>query len=156
MLSLGDIVDPDIVSLEPEMTLEDAARLLERHRLRAAPVLQHGKVLGLISLAAIRGLVGNQPLRVGDLRLVAYHALPPEIDVREALAYARDTGADHVLVLDQGRLVGVVATTRLQSSLPFHNHGKDGASVIPHVRTAFVPLDDRLFERALALEGAHG
>ena len=128
MLCLADIVDRDVISLPPDMSLEDAAGLLARHRLDAAPVVQHGRVLGLLTQHGIRRLIGQQPLRVADMRFAEYHALPPETELPEALAYARSAGADHVLVLDQGKLIGVVSTTRIRSSLPASNGSKDGSA----------------------------
>lgn len=128
MLSLADIVDRDVILLTPEMSVEDAARLLERYRLEAAPVVFKSKVLGIVSLSALRNENGNHASHITDLRLGQYHALPPDTELPEALAYSRYVGADHVLVLDQGKLVGVVSRTRIQSSLPSANGGKNGAS----------------------------
>lgn len=157
MLSLADIVDRDVILLTPEMSVEDVARLLERYRLEAAPVVSKSRVLGIVSLSALRNENGNHASRIADLRLGQYHALPPDTELPEALAYSRYVGADHVLVLDQGKLVGVVSRTRIQSSLPSVNGGKNGVSEHSATPPPFVPLDDRQLESTLAVEveGAH-
>ena len=157
MLALADIVDRDVILLTPDMAVGDAARLLERHRLEAAPVVFKSKVLGIVSLSALRNQNGNHPSRIGDIRFGQYHALPPDTELSEALAYSRYVGADHVLVLDQGQLVGLVSRTRIQSALPSADHGKNGASHYPVTPDPLVPLDHGQLESTLALEveGAH-
>ena len=50
MVLLRDIVDRDVISLTPDMSIADARRLLARRRRAGiAPVLSHGRVLGVIA-----------------------------------------------------------------------------------------------------------
>lgn len=117
MLRLRDIVDRDVVSVSPDMPVHEAARLLAQYRIGLAPVVQQGKVLGLVSLGLVQRATDDPNARIRDLSYESYHALPPETDLTNALAFARQANAEHVLVLDQGRLIGIVPTVRIQSSI---------------------------------------
>lgn len=117
MLKLRDIVDRDVVSVGPDMFVADAARLLTQYRVELAPVVQSGKVVGLLTREALLGSMNHRPIRIRELTYGPYHALPPDTDLPHALAFARQSSAEHILVLDQGRLVGIVPTVRILSSL---------------------------------------
>jgi CBS domain-containing protein len=49
MLRLRDIMTPDVVSLDPNMTLRDALEILAARHISGAPVLDGGRVVGVFS-----------------------------------------------------------------------------------------------------------
>jgi CBS domain-containing protein len=133
MLRLRDIAERDVVSLAPQTTLDDAARLFARWRLSMAPVLLHGRLLGVVSVralvapaapgaarprdaeATVRSPAARAwhaelgPRVVADLPYESGYVLPPDTTLDVAGAYVRSTGAEFVFLLDQGRLAGIVS-----------------------------------------------
>lgn len=53
MLTLRDIMTSSVLTFEPETVLRDAARALAGHHLSGAPVVEHGRVVGVASTADI-------------------------------------------------------------------------------------------------------
>jgi CBS domain-containing protein len=49
MLTLREIMTPKVISLLPEMTLRDAIDVLATHHISGAPVVERGRVVGVLS-----------------------------------------------------------------------------------------------------------
>ena len=138
MVLLRDIVDRDVISLTPDMSIADARRLLARRQAGIAPVLSHGRILGVIAahelllpvhdhlgipLTGVRAqwprgpsawlFNGGSMLSVGDLPLHNGHLFPLETDLGRAAHYVWRTGTEYLLLLQQGRLAGIVSATRI-------------------------------------------
>jgi CBS domain-containing protein len=58
-VNLYEIMAKPVLSVPPEMTIKNCARLLERFSLMRAPVISEGKVLGVVSFhdLVLRGLM---------------------------------------------------------------------------------------------------
>jgi CBS domain-containing protein len=48
---VGDIMTREVISIAPETALEDAVALMERHRVKRLPVLENGRLVGIVSRA---------------------------------------------------------------------------------------------------------
>jgi CBS domain-containing protein len=49
--SVRDLMTREVITVDEEMPLPDVARLLEQHRIKRVPVLQEGRVVGIVSRA---------------------------------------------------------------------------------------------------------
>lgn len=49
MLTLRDIMTPEVVTLDPEMTLRDALEILTGRHISGAPVVEGGRIVGVFS-----------------------------------------------------------------------------------------------------------
>jgi CBS domain-containing protein len=58
-VNLYEIMAKPVLSVPPEMSIKHCARLLERFSIMRAPVISHGKVLGVVSFhdLVLRGLM---------------------------------------------------------------------------------------------------
>lgn len=151
MLLLRDIVDRDVVTLTPETSIAHARRLLTRWRAGIAPVLSQGRVLGVIAahelilpwrdhvgipltwLPARRPPApaagpsnGRGTVRVGDLPYHNGHLFPLHADLGRAAQYVWRTGAEYLLLLEQGRLAGIVPATRIIAAMSRSEVGTTG------------------------------
>ena len=60
--TLGEIVEDVGVTVEPEMPLDDAYRLMEERDVERAPVTENGRLVGVISRSALqRRLAEDEP-----------------------------------------------------------------------------------------------
>jgi CBS domain-containing protein len=50
-MRVGDIMSRSIISCGPEDTMQEARQRMKRHRLRHVPVVENGKLVGLISIS---------------------------------------------------------------------------------------------------------
>ena len=53
MTSVGDVVSRDLISVEPDEDLEAALRLMARHQVRRLPVVEDGRLVGIVAQADI-------------------------------------------------------------------------------------------------------
>ena len=48
--AVREILSTPVISVNPEHTIEDCMRLMTHHRVRHLPVLEHNKVIGIVSI----------------------------------------------------------------------------------------------------------
>ena len=72
--SVRDVMMTEVVTIEPKMTLVDLDRRLTEAAIGGAPVVEHGRLVGVVSRAdALRALLEEQ---VGASRISAFYASP--------------------------------------------------------------------------------
>ena len=62
--SVGDVYSRDLISVEPSHDLEEALELMARHQVRRLPVVENGRLVGVVAQADI-ALKDNE--RTGEL-----------------------------------------------------------------------------------------
>ncbi|MFL5644150.1 MAG: CBS domain-containing protein [Chloroflexota bacterium] len=50
---VGDVYSRDLISVEPDRGLEEALRLMARHQVRRLPVVENGRLVGIVAQADI-------------------------------------------------------------------------------------------------------
>jgi CBS domain-containing protein len=63
--SVGDVCSRDLISVEPDNDLEEALQLMARHQVRRLPVVEKGRLVGMVAQADI-ALKENEK-RTGEL-----------------------------------------------------------------------------------------
>jgi CBS domain-containing protein len=53
MTSVGDVSSRDLISVEPDEDLDEALQLMARHQVRRLPVVEDGKLVGIVAQADI-------------------------------------------------------------------------------------------------------
>jgi CBS domain-containing protein len=53
MTSVGDVYSGELISIEPDNDLDEALRLMARHQVRRLPVVESGKLVGIVAQADI-------------------------------------------------------------------------------------------------------
>jgi CBS domain-containing protein len=51
--SVGDVYSQELVSIEPDEDLEEALQLMARHQIRRLPVVENGRLVGIVAQADI-------------------------------------------------------------------------------------------------------
>jgi acetoin utilization protein AcuB len=120
-----------VITIHPDDTLAHAQALMRTHRIRHLPVLDGGRLVGLLSTHDLHGAV---PLPAAPEEAQAYaeklRALPASaVMSREVVAVAPFTPIEHCAklmteykigclpVLEGGRLEGIVTTTDVMSMM---------------------------------------
>lgn len=119
---LRDVMQHDVVTLAPDTPALEALRLLARRSLSSAPLLQRGRVVGIVTIDGLRGLEAHRgrdepPPCVSMAPTGTVHALPPDADLLQAAAYMVRTSAPDLLVMDQGTLIGRVTSGEIAAVL---------------------------------------
>lgn len=61
-----DVMTGDVVTVEPDATAEHCARLMEEHGIKRLPVVEGGRLAGIVSRADLLRAVLETPARIGD------------------------------------------------------------------------------------------
>ena len=60
---VGDIMTRDVVSAAPETSISESAALLVHHRIKRVPIIQDGRVVGIVSRANIVEALAGSDMR---------------------------------------------------------------------------------------------
>jgi CBS domain-containing protein len=63
--SVGDVYSQDLVSVEPDKDLAEALQLMARHQVRRLPVVENGRLVGIVAQADIA--LGESEKMTGEL-----------------------------------------------------------------------------------------
>lgn len=63
-----EVMTREVVTVTPETTLEEAMRLMTEHRVRHLPVLEEGRVVGVVSIGdAVKAIITEQEVLIEEL-----------------------------------------------------------------------------------------
>ena len=119
-----DVMTMNVVSVPGNTSVADAKKIMEAHKIRRLPVVDRGKLVGIVtehrleaytpskatslSVWEIGYLLGNTALK--DIMEKNVVTVNPDMSVEEALALAQEKKVGALVVVDDGRLVGIVTT----------------------------------------------
>lgn len=67
-LAVSDIMSDDVVSVTPAQTVDDCMALMSSHRVRHLPVIDHGRVVGVLSIGdLVKALIEKQQQTIQQL-----------------------------------------------------------------------------------------
>jgi CBS domain-containing protein len=114
MTTVRDIMSANVVTVQPDLTVRALMRVLHENEITGAPVVDRfGKLVGVVSLADVARLAateegGFENRTVADVMTAATFSVRPATDVRDLARLLVRTGLHRALVLDAGKLVGIV------------------------------------------------
>jgi len=65
MTAVGDVFSRDLISVEPDKDLEEALQLMARHQVRRLPVVENGRLVGIVAQADIA--LSENETKTGEL-----------------------------------------------------------------------------------------
>ena len=65
--SVGDVYSQDLISVGPDKELEEALRLMARHQVRRLPVVENGRLVGIVAQADIALTLSQDEKKTGEL-----------------------------------------------------------------------------------------
>ncbi|KPF74490.1 hypothetical protein IP88_07875 [alpha proteobacterium AAP81b] len=105
---------PPLVAVASTATISDVVELLHRHRIGAVPVIDHGRIVGLISERDICAGLHTEGASILDSRVAAVMTTPvvtahPSMSCREAMELMTDRRFRHLPVVDGEAILGIVS-----------------------------------------------
>ncbi len=137
MKTARDIMTRDVITVEPETSVEDAAKLMSKHRVSGLPVVKDGKMLGIVSekdlivkdkklhfpeyINLIGGIIYVESYRkfreefkkyiaikVEELMTTEVETIEPDTPVNEIATLMSREEVNRLPVLEDGKLIGIV------------------------------------------------
>src|SRR6266545_980118 len=65
--TVGDVYSQDLISVEPDKDLAEALGLMARHQVRRLPVVQDGRLVGIVAQADIALILSEDEKKTGEL-----------------------------------------------------------------------------------------
>jgi predicted transcriptional regulator len=106
-----DIMTTNVVTVREDHSVEDAARLLGRHRISGLPVVtREGILVGLITEF---DLISKEGTHVGEIMSRSVISVSPDTAVEEVSHLLANQRIRRVPVLEDGKLVGILSRSDL-------------------------------------------
>lgn len=120
-MRIKDIMSTPPVTVGPETSLEEAITLMNLHRVRHLPVMEHGELIGMLNDDDLPASGAPQPSRrVRELVRFPVTSVGPEEKLPRAANLMRSRHLGCLPVLNGGALVGIVTTSDLLEHMGRH------------------------------------
>ncbi|HEN8799733.1 TPA: HPP family protein [Pseudomonas putida] len=128
-ITAGSVMARDVQFASPDTTLEQAWKMLASHHLKTLPVLQQGKLVGIVSLSDLvgpamqrggrgwRGLFGRKVVRMEQVMSRRVISVSSQHPLDHLLPLLCEQGLHCLPVLEGDTLVGVITQTDLIAGL---------------------------------------
>ncbi len=159
-IPVGEVMRPVSRSVAPSLSLQELVEVyLFSHGLRAVPVVEDGRFIGLITLSSIRQIPRAQwsQMTVGQamLPLAQVHVASPAQSVNEVLSLMVRYDINQIPVVQADQIVGMVSRANLLHLLEGSKKpGSTGTPPQPAVDGATTTPEATSPPRAAALVGA--
>jgi acetoin utilization protein AcuB len=141
-MKIKDIMTWNVVTVSSDTPIMEARKLMDTHKVRRLPVVDRGKLVGIVTLDRIVG-AGPSPtttmsiweinyllakMTVKELMHKDVITISPEASIEQSLVLAQSKNVGMMPVMDNGKVIGVVTTTDfalkvLNVFLGLHMHG---------------------------------
>jgi acetoin utilization protein AcuB len=119
-----DIMTTNVVTIPSSTSIADARRIMEAHRIRRLPVVDKGKLVGIVTIRRLESVSPSQAtsLSVWELTYLLNKVtvkeimernvatVSPGMSAEEALALGQSHKVGAAVVVEKGRVVGIVTT----------------------------------------------
>ena len=112
--NVGKLISRKLVTIRPDITVREAARVLYRESIRAAPIVENGKLLGIVTTIDIARAAHEELLdvRVVEIASKKLATIREDADILEAMEkMQRERIGRLVVVAREGRPIGIVTRT---------------------------------------------
>jgi acetoin utilization protein AcuB len=124
-MKVKDIMTWNVVTVGSDTPIMEAHKIMETHKIRRLPVVDRGKLVGIVTLDRIIG-VGPSPattlsiweinyllakMKVREVMNKDVVTIDPEASIEQALAKGQNMKVGIMPVIDNGSVVGVITTT---------------------------------------------
>jgi CBS domain-containing protein len=107
-----------VIMAKEDQTRQQAARLLSQHRISGLPVVNdENAVVGVVTE---HDVIGREGETVGGIMTRSVISVAPDTDVEEVSHILVHGHIKRVLVLDQGKLIGIVSRADLVRVIAMH------------------------------------
>ena len=113
-MKVEELMTRDPVTLGPESTCSEAARLMKREDCGSLPVVKDGRLVGIVTDRdiVVRGVAGGKDLAqlaVSEIMTPGPTTVAPDMKAEDASKLMSEKQVRRLPVVENGRLVGILA-----------------------------------------------
>jgi IMP dehydrogenase len=159
-----ELIERDVLYVESSATVADAERIMHQYSIGGVPVIEKGKIIGIVSRRDVRAIVQKR----GDEKITAIMTRKPivadeDISADKALEVMYTNKVERLPVVDpKGRLIGIITMQDILEKHQYPNASRDANGSL-RVAAAVGPFDfaraellDQNGVDALVVDCAHG
>ena len=135
MLKVKDLMTPDVLTVQPNTTVREAAELLSTEHVGGTPVVRLGKLVGMVSARDLLDFIAALPADPSEVSGGMEHGIlddhtveeamtrsplttiEPEAPANKAAEIMKAEGIHRLPVVDGGKLVGIISTLDIVKAL---------------------------------------
>lgn len=145
---IRDIMTTNVITVPPDTLMVEAGRIMEFHNIQRLPVVEKGKLVGIVTKNRLLRYYPSQAtslshwelnyilakIKVKDIMRKELVTVPPDITVEQAIAIAQKNRVGSLLVVEEGKLVGIATTNDFFYKIlnPLMGIGEEGERIIVH------------------------
>ena len=113
-MKVKDIMTKDIVYINPNATVTEAAQLMQKHNIGSVPVCDQNKLIGIVTdrdivVRNIANGMNPQNTKVKDVMTSQVTSATPDMDVNEVASIMSQKQIRRMPVVESNNLVGMVS-----------------------------------------------
>ena len=152
---MSDVMTSNVITIPSRTSLAEARRIMDLHHLQRLPVVDRGKLTGIVTREGLNRAGPSQltSLNIHEITRALNKAtvkevmgknlvtVSPDATVEEGVALAQDRKVGSLLVVDEGRLMGIATTNDFFYKIlnPILGVGRPGSRLV--VRNCRGPQD---------------
>jgi acetoin utilization protein AcuB len=119
-----DIMTTNVVTIPSSTSIADARRIMDAHRIRRLPVVDKGKLVGIVTGRRLESVSPSQvtslsvweltyllnKITVKEIMEKNVATVTPDMSAEEALALGQSNKVGAAVVIEDGRVVGIITT----------------------------------------------
>ncbi len=132
--TIREMMSKDVASVTPDQSIKEAAALMSQYNIGSLPVVQNGQILGIITdrdittRSTAEGKDTNVP--VSQIMTSQVVSATPEMDIDQAAQLMSQNQIRRLPVVENNRIVGMVALGDLAVNQPFQDEAEEALSSI--------------------------
>ena len=115
-----EVATQDLVTIEPEMTLKEVAKILSEKNIEGAPVTEDGKIVGMLTLSDINRAIaeGKEQCKVAEIMSTSIVTVDKTVMISDAIEIMNKHNIGRLILVDsEKRPIGIVTRTDILDAI---------------------------------------
>jgi len=122
MVKVSQIMKKYVVTVEPDLSMSDAAKIMSNNRIGSVIIMKAKKPVGIVTTEDITSIVakGMDPkkMKISDLKRKRFITASPDDGILEISRMMVRSGVKRIPIIDKGKLVGIVSDKEILATSP--------------------------------------
>lgn len=122
MVKVSQIMKKYVVTVEPVLTISDAAKIMSNNRIGSVVVMKAKRPVGIVTTEDITGVVARgldpKKVKISDLQKRKFITVSPKDNILDVTKYMVKSGVKRLPVVEKGKLLGIISDKEILSTSP--------------------------------------